>query len=185
MFTALVFVGGAFGSQSEGAADQIARTVMQTLNALIPAVVEGLVRELVIMSDDDDQRLAALADQCGCGLARTLDLETILRNARCEWVLALKAGSVPESGWQEAIEAVFADNQQDIAQAFRFRRSPLSPKGLVAKLFAPDHPLDLGMVAKRSALLAQKGGMDARSRALKPKPIAAFTRVANARPSAA
>jgi hypothetical protein len=182
MFTALVFVGEVSGN---GASDHEQRALMQTLNALIPAVVEGLVRDLIIIGDASDQRLVALADQCGCGIANASDLDAVLQAARCDWVLAFQAGAVPESGWQEAVESVFASASTTMPDAFRFKRSPLSPQSLMAKLFSSNTILNLGVIAKRSALLNQKGNIETKSKALQPQSIAAFTRVANARPSAA
>jgi hypothetical protein len=150
------------------------RALARTLNALIEAAVEGLVREVVVIARADDQRAAMLADQGGCALATEADFPSLIASAKAEWVLILKAGSVPEPGWGEALEAALSASKQP--DAFHFTRSPLSPRPWIARILARESPLALGLIARKRLLVAGDGPVMDRAAALRCQRFAGLLR---------
>ncbi len=100
-----------------------------TLTALVPAAVDGLVREVIVVDGGSDDRTAAIVDQAGAQLVsrsggRGYQLEAGARRARFPWLLFLHADTVLESGWERDalafMEAVDGGKRALAAAAFRF-----------------------------------------------------------------
>jgi rSAM/selenodomain-associated transferase 2 len=99
------------------------------LTALVPAAVDGLVREVIVVDGGSDDRTAAIVDQAGAQLitrsgGRGYQLEAGARRARFPWLLFLHADTVLESGWERDavafMEAVDGGKRALAAAAFRF-----------------------------------------------------------------
>jgi rSAM/selenodomain-associated transferase 2 len=100
-----------------------------TLAALVPAAVDGLVREVIITDGGSDDETRAISDSAG---ARFLEVEagrgSQLRAggdvARHGWLLFLHADTVLEPGWHEEatklIGEIEAGQRPDAAAVFRF-----------------------------------------------------------------
>jgi hypothetical protein len=163
-------------------ADGDERALWRTLNALVGAAVQGLVREVVVLADADDVAAAALANHGGCACAAPDTLDAVLSAARGDWVMALRAGAVPEEGWQEALEltleAVSAGIGAAAPAAFHFRRSPLSPLPFFGRWFGREAPLALGLIASKPSLSSLGGDLAARSARLAPKHFPGLLRTA-------
>ena len=133
------------------------RTLVATLTALVPAVVDGIVQE-AILSDGgsrDDTRI--IADAAGVHLidaprGRVAQLEAGASLARGEWLLFLPAGTALEPGWAEEahgfIERVQSGRRRQAAAFFRFA---LDDDGFTPRLFER-------LVQLRSVMLAQPHG---------------------------
>jgi rSAM/selenodomain-associated transferase 2 len=100
-----------------------------TLTALVPAAVDGLVREVIVVDGGSGDRTAAIVDQAGAQLVsrsggRGYQLEAGARKARFPWLLFLHADTVLESGWERDalafMEAVDGGKRALAAAAFRF-----------------------------------------------------------------
>ena len=100
-----------------------------TLTALVPAAVDGLVREVIVVDGGSGDRTAAIVDQAGAQLVsrsggRGYQLEAGARRARFPWLLFLHADTVLESGWERDalafMEAVDGGKRALAAAAFRF-----------------------------------------------------------------
>jgi rSAM/selenodomain-associated transferase 2 len=100
-----------------------------TLTALVPAAVEGLVREVLIVDGGSRDRTADIAEQSGAELitaptGRGSQLACGARQARFPWLLFLHADTVLEPGWER--EAAAFMNRIDVgtrplaAAVFRF-----------------------------------------------------------------
>ena len=127
-------------------------TLGDTLAALIPAVVEGLVREVIIVDGGSTDRTLGIADASGatiiaCEPGRGAQLAAGGRAARNPWLLFLHADTVLEPGWtREAahlIERVESGTWDATAAVFRFA---LDDRGLMPRI------VEAG-VALRSGLL--------------------------------
>ena len=99
------------------------------LTALVPAAVDGLVREVIVVDGGSGDRTAAIVDQAGAQLfsrsgGRGYQLEAGARRARFPWLLFLHADTVLESGWERDavafMEAVDGGKRALAAAAFRF-----------------------------------------------------------------
>ena len=124
----------------------------QTLAALVPAAVDGLVKEVIVIDGGSSDATAAIADQAGATfLARSggrgYQLMVGAHRARFPWLLFLHADTVLESGWESEaaafMEAIDTGKQPLAAAAFRFA---LDDAGLRPRLLER-------LVAIRCALL--------------------------------
>jgi hypothetical protein len=90
------------GKDAPVAADALVRT----LAALVPAAIEGLVRDLTIagLAGHD---LASIADHAGCEFSESLAASDVIANGlklvRGPHVFVLRAGHAPEAGFIEEI----------------------------------------------------------------------------------
>lgn len=100
-----------------------------TLSALVPAVVDGVVREVIVVDCGSSDETRAIADAAGARLVeaaqgRGIQLRAGADAARHDWLLFLHADTVLEAGWQaEAatlIEQVQSGTRAPSAAAFRF-----------------------------------------------------------------
>ena len=163
-----------------------AKALTRTLNALIGATVEGLVREVVLLAYSNNEAATKVADHAGCELATPDGFSALVQSAKGDWILILEGGAMPEQGWIEAVE----NHIQSRGGATRFTRSPLAKQSLKQRLFHRDSLLALGLlIEKRAALMLGKSALltpENLTKAAKLKPLSAQLRPAsNAHPSAA
>ena len=115
-------------------------TLGPTLTALVPAVVNGIVQEAILVDGGSTDETCAIAVAAGTRLIRTkLGRGTQLRAgaaaARGDWLLFLHADTVLEPGWAEEAEAfmerVAKGRRAPAAAAFRFA---LDDNGMMPRL---------------------------------------------------
>jgi hypothetical protein len=160
-------------------ADYNGKALTRTLAALIGATVEGLVRDVVILANADDEAAHKIADEAGCHVLKLDGFAAAVQSAKSEWLMILEAGAVPEQGWQEAIGNQI---QFEHGKALRFTRSPLAPRPFFKRLLQPELPLALGLIIeKRHALTLGETALNTPqglAKAAKPKPMPAALRPA-------
>ncbi|MGL4405994.1 MAG: glycosyl transferase family 2 [Notoacmeibacter sp.] len=122
------------------------KALTRTLNALIGAAVDGLVREVIVLAPIEDETAANLADHAGCGLFTPDQFANAVALAKGDWLLILQAGALPEQGWSESI----GDHIQAKANAAKFKRSALAKRPLLARIFQAEHPLALGLLIEKA-----------------------------------
>lgn len=71
----------------------------QSLAALVPGAVEGLIREVLIIDRDSHDDSWKVADAAGCTFLRGTDVRTALDRARSDWIFLIEPGARPLSGW--------------------------------------------------------------------------------------
>ena len=111
-----------------------------TLAALVPAAMDGLVRELVIADGGSGDRTLELADDAGAVVVkaergRGPQLIAGAERAKSPWLLFLHADTVLEPGWESEAStfmgAVDRGMRSEAAAAFRFA---LDDKGLAPRV---------------------------------------------------
>jgi len=104
-------------------------TLGHALTALVPAVVDGIVQEAILVDGGSTDETCAIADAAGTRLIRTkrgrgTQLRAGAAAARGDWLLFLHADTVLEPGWAEEAEAfmerVAKGRRAPAAAAFRF-----------------------------------------------------------------
>jgi rSAM/selenodomain-associated transferase 2 len=100
-----------------------------TLSALVPAVVEGVVREVIVADGGSSDATAEIADLAGatvlrCATGRGIQLMQGARAARADWLLFLHADTVLATDWQREASAFItrmeAGDRPLSAACFRF-----------------------------------------------------------------
>ncbi|HEY1246745.1 MAG TPA: TIGR04283 family arsenosugar biosynthesis glycosyltransferase [Hyphomicrobiaceae bacterium] len=123
-----------------------------TLAALVPAALDGLVKEAIVVDGGSSDATAAIASEAGTefltrGGGRGCQLAAGAEKARFPWLLFLHADTVLQPGWErEALafmQAVDSGARPPAAAAFRFA---LDDSGLGPRLIER-------LVALRCALL--------------------------------
>lgn len=107
------------------------------LTALVPATVEGLVREVIVVDGGSTDRTHQIVDQAGAALVRSgagrgRQMALGAGQARMPWLLFLHADTVLEPGWEREvatlIERVDSGRREPTAAAFRFALDDLGFK---------------------------------------------------------
>jgi rSAM/selenodomain-associated transferase 2 len=104
-------------------------TLAETMAALVPAAVDGKVREVIVVDANSTDRTAAIVDSSGASLmtsggGRGQQLAAGAARARFPWLLFLHADTVLAPGWEREaghfMERVDTGKQPMAAAAFRF-----------------------------------------------------------------
>jgi rSAM/selenodomain-associated transferase 2 len=115
-------------------------TLGETLAALVPAVVDGLVKEVIVVDGGSADETTRIVDIAGATLMRSssgrgTQMATGARAAKFPWLLFLHADTVLVPGWErEAVtfmERVDSGRRPAAAAAFRFA---LDDMGLMPRL---------------------------------------------------
>ncbi len=100
-----------------------------TLTALVPATVDGIVREVIVVDGGSTDQTAAIAEDAGTRFVtrsggRGYQLLAGAHRARFPWLLFLHADTVLQPGWEREatalMEAVDSGRRPLTAAAFRF-----------------------------------------------------------------
>ena len=103
--------------------------LVRTLAALVPAAVDGIVKEAIIVDGGSTDETPRIAEQAGarlltCRPSRGGQLKTAAQEARFPWLLFLHADTVLEPGWLdeagEHIARIDEGRRSDTAGVFRF-----------------------------------------------------------------
>jgi len=117
----------------------------RTLASLMPAVLEGFLREAAVVDGSRSPGPALIADHAGCALVP--DLRAAAQAARCDWLLILEAGARLEEGWVEAARGHVATSRRPARFAAR--------GGLLSRIFRPGPPFRRGLLVRREEAMAR------------------------------
>jgi rSAM/selenodomain-associated transferase 2 len=99
------------------------------LTALVPAAMNGFVKEVIISDGGSSDQTLAIADDAGASIVRAergrgQQLGEGARETRSDWLLFIHADAVLEDGWEREvyrhIRMIENGEQPDSAAAFRF-----------------------------------------------------------------
>ena len=100
-----------------------------TLTSLVPAAVDGIVRQVIVVDGGSCDRSVRIAEQAGAEIIRTTpgrgaQLALGAKQAKFPWLLFLHADTVLEAGWESEaiafIERMETGDRPEAAAAFRF-----------------------------------------------------------------
>ncbi len=124
--------------------------VVRTLSALVPAAIEGLVRDVVLAAPGGNKDLARIADHAGCEVAEADEPGSViaagLKAARGDALLILRAGHAPERGFFE--EMADLNDRLGLLGSIRVRALPETFLTRLLPGLAPS----VGLVALRRSL---------------------------------
>lgn len=83
-------------------------TLVRTLGALVPAVVEGLIKEVIIVDGGSEDATLEIAESTGCTVlhadaGRGLQLWQGCKAAKGDWLMILHADSLLGDGWMDHV----------------------------------------------------------------------------------
>ena len=123
---------------------------MRTLSALVPATVEGVVRDVTLLQVGDAPALAGIADEAGCSVVQGRDFSAAfargLAGARSPWIFVVRAGTVPSRLFGEEVARALEGNR-----AVELREQP---DGFPARWFPSLAPV-AGVILPRDRLAAK------------------------------
>lgn len=130
--------------------------LVDTLTALVPAVAEGLVRDVVIVACEETPFLTALTDAGGSALViakggRKRLIAAGAERAKSPYVLVLAPGMVPQGDWIATLGDCLAEVDEQKAALMPLAGKPWLT--WVAQLTRRPDPR-LGMVATKTALVS-------------------------------
>lgn len=104
-------------------------TLAETMGALVPAVIDGLVKEVIIVDGGSSDETAKMVDIAGATFLRSakgrgIQLATGAQAAKFPWLLFLHADTVLTPGWEREaatfMERIDSGRRPPGAAAFRF-----------------------------------------------------------------
>lgn len=116
------------------------KPLAQTLSALVSAVVEGLLRRVVVADSGSSDATRLVAEGAGCSLYDAKDLPKAFDDLRTQWLLVLKPGAILQDGWEDAVRRHM---ESEKAPA---RFSTPHDSGLVGRFLGAKPSLDAGLL---------------------------------------
>ncbi|GAA5540107.1 glycosyl transferase [Ochrobactrum soli] len=121
------------------------KPLTHTLSALVPAVVEGLVRRVLVIDKGSSDETALVAIGAGCSFSDGADKAAALSEIRTPWVLVLAPGAIPQDGWEE----VARRHMEGTSDPARFTLAgERGLGGLKAAVFGKGPTLDAGLLVR-------------------------------------
>jgi glycosyltransferase involved in cell wall biosynthesis len=126
------------------------RTLVQTLSPLVAGATTGLISEVIVADAGSRDATAEVADIAGCRFLQQdgavgARLKAAAASARTPWFLFFRAGTVPESGWLEAVgDFIETAGETPLAAGFRSSNGSVWRQVLAAR----PHP-DQGLLIAR------------------------------------
>lgn len=161
MITLLVEAGG-------DAAERLART----LHAMIPAVVDGVLRDAFIINLDGSGTIDRIAEAAGAGSLPVSDLHNAFAQARADWLMCVEPGARLSGDWVDVLSEMLAGADRRAATPMRFRAEPVGLS--IRRLFVRPRALRCGLIIhKTQAISAKSGSLEGLARGRATRRIAA------------
>jgi hypothetical protein len=154
--------------------------LVRTLAALVPATVEGLVRDVTVVTDRADDGIRRVADHAGCGIVETARFEEgftqALSGVRSSQLFVLRAGAAFDRSFVDEMAMLLGpEGEADRPRALLLREMP---DGLLSRLLPNRAPV-AGLIAPLADLSAPARDFAALARRLvRPRTLTSRARMA-------
>ncbi|MBK1622692.1 hypothetical protein [Afifella marina] len=138
-------------------APEDAQHLARSLTALVPAAVEGLVRDAYVVGSPNEE-IEAVADAAGAELIGREALTETIASSRGEWLLLMEGGARPLDGWMTAVREWMEEPGSGAAS--------FTLAGKSKKLFGfleREEPLRRGVLLRKADMAAAGATDDLRS----------------------
>lgn len=130
----------------------------KTLSTLVGGVVEGVIRDVVVVDQGSIDHTHQVADAAGATLLQDQPLLDGVRKTRGEWLLLLEPGAKLLDGWIDPV----VQHIGSLPGPARFSRNPIHRQPFLARMFGKPAPLAEGLlISKRQALALLKSAKTA------------------------
>lgn len=133
-----------------GSSRTLADAMVRTLASLVPAAIEGVLRDVTIAAPSGHSGMERIADHAGCELIEAENQKTALLKAlnatRESNVFLIPAGRAPETGFADELAEMIGDGM-------RLARMRERPYNFATRLFPAIAPVS-AVLAPREALAA-------------------------------
>jgi glycosyltransferase involved in cell wall biosynthesis len=149
-----------------------AEDLARTLASLVPAAVEGVVRDVTVRDHGSSDETRKVCEHAGVRWLEIGDIGHAVKQTRSDWILLLSPGARLMDGWMEPV----AIHMQKQTQPARFSRSRAHRLGFLARIGRSQNALAEGLlISKRQALALARSGMngEALARGLSAQRLAA------------
>jgi hypothetical protein len=135
-----------------------AEALARTLGSLVPAAVEGFVRDVTVRDLGSVDETRRVCDHAGVRWLEKAELSEAIKSARCDWLLFLAPGARLLDGWMEPASI----HIEKLTSPARFSRSRGQKLSLFARLKSgPDALAEGILIHRRQALALARDGMSA------------------------
>jgi hypothetical protein len=135
-----------------------AEALARTLGSLVPAAVEGFVRDVTVRGLGSADETRKVCDHAGARWLEGGEIADVVKSARCDWILFLTPGARLLDGWIEPASI----HMQKLTSPARFTRSRAQKLTLFARLKGgPDGLAEGLLIHRKQALALARNGMNA------------------------
>lgn len=132
---------------------------VRTLSSLVPAVVEGIARDVALVASPPSEDLAHVADHAGCALIEAdvpvAAIEAAARQCRASDVLVIRAGVMIDRSFLDEMSRILpVVALASRPAAYIIKASGTAGPGQVFAALAPT----VGVLTKRDAIVASRPG---------------------------
>lgn len=120
-----------------------AEALARSLTALVPAVVDGVLRRVIVIDGGSQDQSLLVAEGMGCDVFPETKFKEALERISAAWVLLLQPGAILPDGW----EAIARKHMEESKAPARFSLAKEKKMARLGWLFGRKPGLEAGLLA--------------------------------------
>lgn len=120
-----------------------AEGLARSLAALVPAVIDGVLRRVIVIDAGSQDQSLMVAEQMGCDVFPETKFEEALEGISTGWLLLLQPGAILPEGW----EAIARKHMEESQSPARFSLAKEKGWPWLGRLFSRKPGLEAGLLA--------------------------------------